>query len=164
MSASPDPDRVVSIVVAPECCGEPMLVITTDLDRTLGALRWECCVCGFEMLGTPQVEDPPLPSRPTGEAAGSPGKVEVMRARANKKEQLFHPSDSCELAPPNWESNRIDGRSLPAGVSWDASRRCYRARVTLVKGQGQVYLGKFPTVEEAVAAIELAKQLPKEGR
>lgn len=159
MSAhSPDPDRVVSIVVAPECCDEPMLVITTDLDRTLGALRWECVVCGFEMLGTPQAEEPPLPSGPTGEAAGSPEKVDVMRARANKKEQLFHPGDSRELSPPNRESNRIDGRSLPAGVSWDAGRRCYRARATLVKGQGQVYLGKFPTVEEAVAAIEAARR------
>jgi hypothetical protein len=37
---------------------------------------------------------PLLPAEPTEHPPGSPGKVEVMRERASRRQALFHPLDA----------------------------------------------------------------------
>ncbi len=47
--------------------------------------------------------DAPLPSRETACAPGTEGKVETMRLRASRREQLFHPSDAeLDVAEVAW--------------------------------------------------------------
>jgi hypothetical protein len=45
----------------------------------------------------PQEQDLPLPKLSCGHPAGSDGKIEVMRARAERGESLFHPADNREI-------------------------------------------------------------------
>jgi hypothetical protein len=45
----------------------------------------------------PVEKDLPLPALSTGHPAGSDGKIEVMRQRAERGESLFHPNDNRDI-------------------------------------------------------------------
>jgi hypothetical protein len=45
----------------------------------------------------PLEPDLPLAASPTPHPAGSPGKIEVMRARAAAGRSLFHPHDNADV-------------------------------------------------------------------
>jgi hypothetical protein len=100
-SHPPDPDRVTSCAVCPECCGEPMADATLPSDREAGAWRFRCVVCDFLMLATAEPDADPLAAEATEHPIGSAAKVEVMRLRALARAQLFHPRDSRRMRDPS---------------------------------------------------------------
>lgn len=67
------------------------------IDDTAQKLLAELLAAGWTALEAQQLEaepERPLPDRPTHHLPGTPGKIAVMRRRAAKRQQLFHPDDA----------------------------------------------------------------------
>lgn len=92
----------------------------------------------------------PSPGEPTAYPAGSPGKIAVLAERFRRREPLFHPLDSADLAKVAATTHGAP-RALPAGVT--ARKGKFVARI----GRERKYLGSFPTAAEAAEAVRIAR-------
>lgn len=92
----------------------------------------------------------PQPGEPTAYPAGSPGKIAALAARFARREPLFHPGDSAELAKVAATTHGAP-RALPPGVTLQKGR--YVARI----GRERKYLGSFATAVEAAETVRLAR-------
>lgn len=57
-------------------------------------------------------DDLPLPAMPTGYQCGSREKIEIMRLRAERGEQVFHPNDATDRVPADYDSQVSSDRKL----------------------------------------------------
>ena len=57
----------------------------------------------YGQLSTP-LQEAPLPSVPTWHLCGSREKIEILRQRVERGEELFHPEDSTAEVAPGYES------------------------------------------------------------
>lgn len=158
-----DPARVVRAQVLPDCpyCDEPMRPVGSREDREMRVTRRVCLECGWRVETAEPEPARPLPE-PTDAPAGSRAKLDVLAQRAANGLQLFHPQDSRRRERADRATGagvgagtaRAAARDLPVGVSWDRSKRLYRARGPRPRRR---FLGYFATAEAAAAAARAAE-------
>ncbi len=66
--------------------------------------RKQQAILEADRLRDVEPDDPPLPEMPTAFWAGSRGKVEVMRQRAERREAIFHPDDCKQKVEKRFEA------------------------------------------------------------
>ena len=57
-------------------------------------------------------DDLPLAAMPTGHRCGSREKIEIMRLRAERGEQVFHPNDATDRVSADYDSQVSSDRKL----------------------------------------------------
>ena len=146
-------------IAAPTCCRaacEPLPPMRRNL---FGLLSWQCPYCGNILWTAGGSESPErLPGPPTSAAPGTAAKIACMRRRAARGATLFHPDD---CSGPVATRRRRPRRGAAADRSLRFIYRCANGwRVRLYDfnsgGEKQIYVGQYPTLDEAIAARDAA--------